>query len=129
MTISCFKLTFEYIQNEMLIDLFTTKIQSRDSSILWKFSFFILKNIQTLVLVILFYDGSSDINHVRNLGIMIFFVIYTAYENLYRKTSKLLTIFFAFFIVSQYYFSLVYKSYKDDPILMAKLTWLNVNNE
>jgi hypothetical protein len=40
---------------------------------------------------------------------MIFFVFYTAYENLYRKTSFLLCLFTSAFIIGQYYYSLFWK--------------------
>jgi hypothetical protein len=36
---------------------------------------------------------------------MVFFVIYTAYENIYRKTSKILVLFISAVIFAQYAFS------------------------
>jgi hypothetical protein len=39
---------------------------------------------------------------------MVFFVIYTAYEEAYRKSSKLLILYISSFIFGQYFFSLVY---------------------
>ena len=69
---------------------------------------------------------SGDLNRLRNLGFMLFFVVYTASEYLYRKTSKILVVFIAFFICGQYYFSLVYHNFIEDDTLMAKLKWLNL---
>jgi hypothetical protein len=63
---------------------------------------------------------------------MIFFVVYTAYENLYRKTSSLLCIFTAFFILAQYWFSLSWKLDQDpetgklDPQLYKSYKWANI---
>jgi len=37
---------------------------------------------------------------------MAFFVVYTAYEEIYRRTSKILVIFVAAIILAQYAFSL-----------------------
>ena len=48
----------------------------------------------------------TNLKSLRNLGYMVFFVIYTAYENIYRKTSKLLIVFMSFFILMRYYSSL-----------------------
>jgi hypothetical protein len=85
-----------------------------------------LKYIQTLVLVALFVNGSNELNNLRNIGYMAFFVIYTTSEYLYRTTSKALTVFIAFFILGQYYFSLTYMLYEEDPHLMKQLRWLNL---
>jgi hypothetical protein len=63
---------------------------------------------------------------MRNLGFMLFFVFYTASEYLYRKTSKLLVLFISFFIIGQYYFSLVYHKYLGDEVLLDKLNWFNL---
>ena len=92
---------------------------------MWKLLFFFLKYIQSIVLITLFVQGSDNLNHLKNLGFMIFFVMYTASEKLYRSTSVVLTIFIAFFLFGQYYFSLNYKKYGDDEILLRKLEWLN----
>lgn len=48
----------------------------------------------------------TNLKSLRNLGYMVFFVVYTAYENIYRKTSKLLILFMSFFIMVRYYTSL-----------------------
>jgi hypothetical protein len=59
----------------------------------------------------LFINGAQKINNFRNLGLMSFFVVYTTYEHLYRKTSKLLIIFNAFVILGQYYYSLYWHKF------------------
>lgn len=95
----------------------------------WNLLFFVLKYIQSVALVALFINGSNNLNHLRNLGFMLFFVCYTASEYLYRKTSKLLVIFVVFFVGGQYYFSLVYRKYLDDPQTWKTLEWLNLFEE
>jgi hypothetical protein len=107
------------------MESFESKIVDPKSSNLWKFVFFGLKNIQTVVLIILFINGSDHINNLENLGYMLFFVIYTTYEKLYRKTSKLLTIFISFIIFGQYFFSLTYHFFRNDPILMRRFEWFS----
>jgi hypothetical protein len=91
--------------------------------------FFGLKHIQTIVLVMLFLNGSDNINNLESLGFMLFFVIYTTYEQLYRRTSKVLTIFVASFIFGQYWFSLQYHHFKDDPIRMRTFKWFDFYRE
>lgn len=94
------------------------KITSPNASVIYKLAYFILKYIHTVVLVILFLQGSDNLNSARSLGFMLFFVVYTAYPETYRSTSFLLIIFISFFIVAQYQFSLVYQSYIEDKQLM-----------
>lgn len=126
MGISCYWLTYEHDQNNLLIDLFIDKVTNKFAPIYWKFLFFILKYIHALVLFILFWRGSDNLNHAKNLGFMVFFIIYSASEYVYRKTSKLLVIFMVFFISGNYYFSITYKDYYQDPVMMAKLKWLSL---
>lgn len=106
------------------------KIMTRDSGqMAWNMLFFVFKYIQSVALVALFINGSNNLNHFRNLGFMFFFVVYTSSEYLYRKTSKCLVIFIAFFVGGQYYFSLVYRKYLDDPTTWKTLEWLNLFEE
>ena len=49
---------------------------------------------------------------------MVFFVIYTAYENIYRKTSKLLVLFISTVIFAQYLFSNYWYLYAGNDELM-----------
>jgi hypothetical protein len=111
MSVSSFKLLFDYKQEDVLKVLFTRKILSKNSTIRWRFLFFILKNIQILVLIVLFINGSGNLNKFKNLGFMIFFIAFTSSEQLYRKTGWILTLFIAFFIYGQYYYSLYYHDY------------------
>lgn len=68
----------------------------------------------------------DHINELRNLGFMVFFVTFTAQEWLYRKLNFLLIIFVGFFIIGQYYYSLVYMKFKDDPDFVERLAWWNI---
>ena len=85
------------------------------------------------MLMFLFIRGfSSSINNLQNLGYMIFFVVYTAYENIYRKTSKLLCLFTAFFIIMQYWGSLKWQLDQDfvsgeyNAAKFKSETWANI---
>jgi hypothetical protein len=91
------------------VDFFINKITDKYASVSWKFIFFILKYIHGLVLLVLFWEGSDNLNHFKNLGFMVFFIIYSASEFIYRKTSKLLVIFVVFFIGGQYCISITYR--------------------
>lgn len=91
--------------------------------------FFVLKYIQSIALIALFINGSNNLNHLRNLGFMFFFVMYTTSDHLYRRTSKALVMFVSFFVGGQYYFSLIYRKYKADPIRWKQLEWLNLFEE
>lgn len=57
---------------------------------------------------------------------MIFFVIFTAYEEIYRKASKLLVVFVSLIIFGQYFFSLIYERYLDEPLKMKFFKWLSL---
>lgn len=59
---------------------------------------------------------------------MIFFVVYTAYEEIYRKTSVVLILFISFFIGVQYYYSLVWRIdfYQGKEDYMSGLKWSNI---
>ena len=96
--ISCFKLLFQHDQNKFLMRKFTNYINK--GSVIWKIMFFALKNIQTVVLIILFINGAKNFNTMEHLGYLIFFVIFTTNEALYRRTSLLLTIFVAGMIMA-----------------------------
>ena len=126
MTYGCLKLTYDRGEGMGSIgSFFKEKILIKKSSVLWKFLFLVLRYIHSLVLIILFLNGSHKLNHFRNLGFMIFFVLFAGSEWIYRKCSFMLTIFIAFFIWSQYYFSLTYHQYVDDKRLMKRLLWYN----
>lgn len=121
---TCLKLINENSTEDVLKDFMIMKIMSPNASIAWKFAYFFLKYIHSVVLVILFIQGSGSLNNARSLGFMLFFVMYTAYPETYRSTSFLLIIFISFFIVAQYQFSLVYQSYEEDKQLMQEKLWM-----
>jgi hypothetical protein len=73
-----------------------------------------MKYLQNVVLLILFFNGVSDINNVKNLSFMIFFVVFTAYEKLYRKYAFILTISICIPIFAQQVFSLFYELVLND---------------
>ena len=43
--VGCFKLTFEHDQNRWILGSFFEKIDSKDTSIFWKFLFYFLKHV------------------------------------------------------------------------------------
>jgi hypothetical protein len=59
---------------------------------------------------------------------MVFFVVYTAYEGIYRKTAIFLILFMSFFILSQYYFSPHWEYDVDNERRMSGLHWLGIYN-
>jgi hypothetical protein len=115
-SISCYKISVDIDQNAKFVQIFKDKIKDKNSNILYNVMFFLLRHIQSVVLLALFVRGREDLNSLRNLGFMIFFVVYTASEALYRKTQKVLVIFLSGFILGQYYYSLVYLRYTENPI-------------
>jgi len=91
--------------------------------------FFFVRHIQSVTLLTLFLIGIADFNNLQNLGFMIFFVIYTAYEEVYRRTSKLLILFIGFFILGNYYISLNYPVLLEagaDTAMFKWFSWLNL---
>jgi hypothetical protein len=49
--------------------------------------------------VTIFARGIQRPDTLHNLGFILFFVVYTAYNELYKKTSVLLILFTSFFIL------------------------------
>jgi hypothetical protein len=64
-------------------------------------------------------------NNLKNIGYMIFFVLYTAYEDLYRRTAWVLILFNASFILTQYFFSMYFELQLMDPDAMRSAQWFN----
>jgi hypothetical protein len=91
-----------------LLKFFEKRCTDARFSNLWKLLFYSLRYIQSLVLIMLFIKGMSNINNLKNLGYMFFFIVYTAYLEAFRKTSVLLVLFNSGFIIGQYIFSFVY---------------------
>ena len=92
------------------------------------------------MLLAVFMTGVSALEEYKSLGFMVFFIIYTAYESVYRKTSFLLVIWIAFFILERYCKSLVchqdnvssavYAYLKTDSTCAALLTfWEKLNTK
>lgn len=84
-----------------LLNFFTLRIKNHKYyNTLWIAVFQFLKYIQLTLLCFLFYNGMKNLNSIQNLAYMAFFVIYTAYEEIYRQTSKILVIFVASIILA-----------------------------
>jgi hypothetical protein len=77
------------------------------------------------MLFFLFVRGFSNLNNILNLGYLIFFAVYTAYENIYRKTSLILVLFVGQKIIGEYYYSLFWQLHKDDERFLKRLRWCN----
>jgi len=107
--LSCFILEFKNNDKEKSYRFFIKRIREPKYSKMWKLVFVSLKYIHVIVLGLLFAYGCSNLNNFKNLGYMLFFCFYTAYETLYRKTCWILIVFISIFIVGQYYYSLFYK--------------------
>jgi hypothetical protein len=106
MMFSAYFLTVTVDANELFVRRFHGRIHSPTQSPIWNFVFYIFKYLHSIVLLGLFWEGRKDIDRLHNLGFLLFLVVYTSYTWIYRRTSKLLTIFTAFFIFGNYYFSL-----------------------
>lgn len=98
-------------------------ILDETTSIIFKFGFWILKYIQSIVFILLLYMSYSHLNHFANLMYMIFFVVYTANIQLYRKTSIVIILLFTYLIFIQYYYSLKYHSMLQDTQMMYTYAW------
>ena len=121
--IGCFKLAFQYDTYKEMNRWFRATITDRNTSIWWRFLFYILRYCQWFILVALFLKGSGNMNNFRNLSMMTFFILYTTSEQLYRKTGSILILFNGFFIISQYYWSLTYRNYQGNAALMHRAEW------
>lgn len=111
------------------LDFFRKRTTKPGYSKVWKLIFWSTKYAQSILLLYLFANGFEDLNNVKNLGYMIFFVLFTAYERLYRKTSLSLVLFVGFFIFFQYYYSLFWQikfQGLEDRYYMKSLRWWNV---
>jgi hypothetical protein len=84
-------------ENGMLV-FFRTRIIAK--KLTWVWIFLASRYVQIFVLVYFFWRGIKRINAFNNLGYLFFFVLYTAYQDIYRHTGFILVIFVSFFIVS-----------------------------
>lgn len=80
-----------------LIRFFKDKIKNKKVGWIWVF--FSLRWIHVIILISLFIKGILNLNCINNLGYMGFFAIYTAYEDIYRKTGRILILFSSIFIL------------------------------
>lgn len=113
-------------ENKML-EFFKLRIKGvKYYNTLWIAVFQFMKYVQLTLLCFLFYNGMKNLNSVQNLAYMAFFVIYTAYEEVYRQTSKILVIFVAAIIFAQYAFSLYWYLFCDNDQIMDTARWMNL---
>jgi len=96
---SCYLLATENQDKNKLLSFFRKRITDPRFSNIWKVLFVCTKYAQSIMLLLLFVSGLEHLNTLKNLGYMIFFVVFTAYEWLYRKTSWVLSVFISFFIL------------------------------
>ena len=87
--------------------------------------FLATRHAHSFLLFFLFVRGFSNLNNVLNLGYLIFFAVYTAYENVYRKSSVILVLFVGGKIVGEYYYSLYWKIDSDNERFLKRLKWCN----
>jgi len=92
-----------------LIRFFRTRIRAKQ--LRWIWVFFSCRFTHVVILIYLFQRGVENLDCLNNLGYMVFFVIYTAYEGVYRQTGGVLIFFTSMFILIQYYMSLHYQIY------------------
>lgn len=94
----------------MTKDIIVRKIKDKNSSVLWKIMFMMIINLRTPVLFIMLFIGNQNFN-LFTLGFMIFFVAFGASDWLYSRTSIILPSFISYFILCQYYWSLIYSEH------------------
>lgn len=76
--------------------LFKT-MADKKSNFLWQFLFYVLKRLHIIVLGLLFFLGMEEIS-LYFVGLMFFFVMFTASTNDYRKYGNVLVYYAGFFI-------------------------------
>lgn len=110
-----------------MLYFFKKRLSDEKYSNSWKIVFYSFRYIQSILLLVLFFNGIQNLNNVKNLGYMLFFVVYTAYEEVYRKTCFLLVMFNASFIMGQYMFSFTYPLFiGDQEQMVTRFKWLNL---
>lgn len=102
------------------------RLEDPTKSKLWKFSFYVLRYIQLLVLLMLFIFGEKHIDVLPNLVYICAFVVYTTYDRFYRKSSILLIIFMALQIFGQYFFGLKYHMFIRNKFEMNRIAWMGL---
>lgn len=109
-----------------LIRFFRQRISSKNPSMKWIWVFLSCRYAHILVLIFLFQRGVSNLDCVNNLGFLIFFVVYTGYEDIYRKTGYVLIFFTSVFILGQYFTSLFYQVVMDNDETITNMYWWNL---
>jgi len=106
--------------------MYKKKLISSHTNILWKLSLYPLRRFHYIILLTLFILATrdmKDMNTIMNLGFIFFFAAYITFDRFYRKTSKSLTIFMSWFILTQYYYSLNYHRFENNDKLANKCKW------
>jgi hypothetical protein len=94
--------------SSMTKDTLVKNVKDANSSVLWKLVFVVAVRLHTPVLFLMLFMGNQNFN-LFQLGFMFFFIAYGASHSLYVRTSIMLPMFVGYFILSQYFWSLVYK--------------------
>lgn len=94
-----------------LVNYLSSKFTSPKSGSLWKTSFYLFKYLHVIMLAILFFSATNNLNRFRSLGFMLLFSFWSMSEVFYRKSVNIMIFFMSFFILGQYYFSLTYSNY------------------
>lgn len=128
MMFACISITQSQEDSEIrsnLLRFFIDRCTQPKYSKNWKMVFLSTRYAQSVLLFFLFIRGITDLNNILNLGYLIFFAVYTAYENIYRKTSMILVLFIGQRIIGEYYYSLFWKLNEGDERFLKKLRWCN----
>jgi len=86
-------LSIEVDQNRYLKAIYYDKVFHPSSSKIWKLSFYFLKNVQLIVLFLMFMIGLRTPNTLPHLAFMMFFVVFLTFERIYRKASIIMVVF------------------------------------
>lgn len=81
-----------------LIRFFKKRIHGKQLKWIWVF--YSCRFIHVIILIYLFQRGIENLDCFNNLGYMVFFVLYTAYEGFYRQTGWVLIFFTSLFILA-----------------------------
>lgn len=133
MSVSCLRLShmaqdFGNMESskDAMVEYWCKKFAEKDSSMIWKVFFQFTQYSHVIMLASLYYISLKNLDNMRALTFMIFFTFYTASENLYRKTSWILSFYLCVLIYYNYYNSLllVNKGLTDQEKYVLK--WYNL---
>lgn len=128
MHVSCYLLVIQQREENSLLLFFRKRIQGNGSPI-WKYLFQLTPHAQSVVLITLFVIGILDVERMRNMMFVLFFVVYTAYYEVYRRTTIVLLTFVQLYILAQYAVSLFYPFFLVEPYdagIITKLYQLDI---